>query len=517
MRKSEWFGGILREDQPGETDGECLSRKLGLIRRYRGKDFVLPPGVKLLSRAGQLLEQGLPRTSPVIFPLHGNIVDLGSMLAGEISSYKQLPVWLRLEGSATCLAGYPSEPAANPEVDSIYMLVDEQNKIEEASTWSKALRSLLDTLDISDYVEISGYSVQEWLLPHPSGPDTFLACDSCSWKGSGDFHPLGDEALEDEPEIGSSPLLVETPGVTTIDDLCSFLQIDDRHTLKTLLLESEEGLVVQALIRGDRTVSIPKVEKLLGIQGLKPADDQTLERAGAVAGYAGPLKSEAFNPDRVVMDLTIGANVNYAAGANQTGFHLRNVRLGRDFFPDIQGDIAAAGEGDSCSFCGSSLKSVRAFRLASWKARSDLFSISGPGPERLAVGIGIGTLHILPILFSLAERGHQGGILRWPDGMEPFLVYLLSVREDEAAEEIYKVLSESGVSVFYDDRSVSPGVKFNDADLMGCPIRLTVSGRSLEAGGIEVFRIDTRTREILTLDEISRELGSRKHGYVNSA
>ncbi len=81
------------------------------------------------------------------------------------------------------------------------MLVDEQNMIEEASTWSKALRSLLDTLDISDFVEISGYSVQEWLLPHPAGPDTFLACDSCSWRGSGDFHPLGDEALEDEPEI----------------------------------------------------------------------------------------------------------------------------------------------------------------------------------------------------------------------------------------------------------------------------------------------------------------------------
>ncbi len=120
-------------------------------------------------------------------------------------------------------------------------------------------------------------------------------------------------------------------------------------------------------------MSIPKLEKLLGIQGLKPADDQALERVGAVAGYAGPLKSEVFNPDRVVMDLSIAANVNYVAGANQTGFHLKNVRLGRDFFPDLQGDIAAAGEGDSCSFCGSTLKSVRAFRLASWKPGATFF------------------------------------------------------------------------------------------------------------------------------------------------
>jgi len=517
LRKSEWFGGILREDQQGETAGERLSRKIGLFRRYRGKDFVLPLGIRVSRRITGYFEQGMPDITSLILPFDGNVVDWGVMLSGELTSYRQLPVWLRPEGRGSGMDGAPSSPAVDADLNRRYILLDNQDAVKDAGEWINAVRRILSAVEFRDYVELRGYSNREWMLPHTDGPDAFLVCENCLWKGLGEFHPVREKLIGSEPESESSPVKVETPGVTTIEDLCAFLQIDERHILKTLLLASEDGLVVQALIRGDRTVSIPKVENILGVKGLRTASLHNLEKAGAVAGYAGPLRNDMFRPDRIVMDQSISTGINYVAGANQVGFHLKNVRLERDFRPELIGDIATAVAGDNCGFCTSTLKTVRAFRLASWKARTDLFSLSGSGPERIAVGMGLGSLHVLPIILNMVERGYSEGILNWPEGMEPFHVFLISIRQDETADEIYRLLSDSGLSVLYDDRSVSPGTKFKDADLMGCPVRLTVSGRSMEQGGVEVFRADTKSREIHTVEDICRELLMRTVNYVNSA
>lgn len=500
MRMSDWFGRILTAGDASDQASDICHR-IGLIRTIRGKQYVLPIGARMISSIKAMITDKLPPASSVHMPAIRRWINLAPLLSNEILSYRQLPVWLHLEGTG-CPGIDPDLFTGNrPDAGIRWLMVSDQESIRKPSYWTHAVESFFDEAGFSEIVRIDAPGRIEWFLIHEDGSDVLLECSQCGWLGRGEFHPLAGPSTPAGTEPEEDLREIATPGVTTIEDLAEFLDIRTDRIIKTLLLESEQGLLVQILIRGDRTVSIPKVEQKLEIRGLRAAGRHALEKSGASAGYVGPVNDSGFNPDRVLTDNFICEGINYTAGANRAGFHFSGVRMGRDFSPGEQGDFSTAAAGSTCNYCGGSLEDKHGEKLAGWYWRENIFSLSGTDGARFGVGAGLGTVYPLAILPVLAERGLKDGRMHWPDGMEPFQVYLVSIQQDEESEQLYDMLNHEGISVFYDDRDVRPGVKFNDADLMGSPFRVTISSRSLEKGGLEVFTPSSGTKDIVKKTE----------------
>jgi len=254
---------------------------------------------------------------------------------------------------------------------------------------------------------------------------------------------------------------------------------------------------------------------MIKAQSLRPATEEEIRAVGAAPGYASPI---GLKDTLVVVDDAIPASPNLAAGANEDGYHLLNVNYGRDYQADILADIAAAQDGDACPQCGEALYSSRGVEVGNIFKLGTHFSdamgctyLDADGAMHPVVmgsyGIGIGRL-----MACVAEEHHDEHGLVWPISVAPYPVHLVvlagkgSTETLEIAEQLYAGLRSAGIETLYDDRAESPGVKFNDADLIGLPIRLTVSERALKAGGVELKRRDLAEREIVPLDQVPLRL-----------
>ena len=240
---------------------------------------------------------------------------------------------------------------------------------------------------------------------------------------------------------------------------------------------------------------------LLGGGVLDTASDDLIVEVGAEPGYASPVGLDV-RPDLlgvgalVVGDTSLLSGSNFVAGANQDGHHLTGVNYPRDFSVTLQADIARAAAGHSCPRCGQPLEALPAIELGHCFKLGTRYSkamgvtyLDAEGQEQLVVmgsyGIGVGRL-----MAAVIETHNDQNGIQWPPAVAPFDVHLVSLaRSDEEttiAENLYHLLRENELEVLWDDRNERAGVKFADADLIGCPVRATVSRRSLEAGGVEL-------------------------------
>jgi prolyl-tRNA synthetase len=279
------------------------------------------------------------------------------------------------------------------------------------------------------------------------------------------------------------------------------------------MLDGESRLVF-AVIRGDLEVNETKLANAVGARALRPSTDEEIREVGAEPGYASPV---ALDEDILtVVDDSIITSPNLVAGANEPGFHLLNVNAGRDFRPHIVADISTAQEGDACSRCGQTLDAVRGvevgniFKLGTYYSDPmDATFIDESGKPRSVVmgsyGIGLGRL-----MACIAESHHDKMGLAWPARVAPYRVHLVGLKgAEEKAADLYDQLWASGIDTLYDDRDERPGVKFKDADLIGCPLRVTVSERSIQSGGMEVKVRTESESTIVTPDELSGWLHER--------
>lgn len=380
----------------------------------------------------------------------------------------------------------------------------------------------------SDVGMMGGRSAHEFMYLNPIGEDTLLICDACGYSANRQI--ARSRKPIPEPE---APLPIEkipTPDVKTIEALANFLGIPKARTAKAVFLVAEVPLqndtaeepkqttvekFVFVIVRGDTEVNETKLANLLNARSLRPAAEEEILRTGAVPGYASPVGLDI----EVVVDDLIPTSPNLVAGANEAGYHLRNVNFGRDYQAAYIADIAAVQEGDACPQCGGALKSVRGVEVGNIFKLGTHFSealgcnyTDQNGLEKPVImgsyGIGVGRL-----LACIAEEHHDEFGLVWPASVAPYLVHLVSLVgrdsgvSQELAEALYSVLLAAGIEVLYDDRTESPGVKFNDADLIGLPIRLTVSERALKQGGIEFKRRDQGEKQILPLDQAEPGFG----------
>jgi len=345
----------------------------------------------------------------------------------------------------------------------------------------------------------------------PIGEDTLLICDGCGYMANRQAARFRKPQPADE--LPRPIEKVATPGVTTIAELADFLSIPASRTAKAVFRVatftgdrmSSERLVF-AIVRGDMELNEIKLASALKACALRPARDEEIVQAGAIPGYASPL---GVRNAIIVVDDLVAGSPNLVAGANEEGYHLVNVNYGRDYRADLVADIAAAGEGHACRECGFHLRAstgvvagnISKLGTGYSEAMGCLF-LDRDGQLR-PVTMGAYSIGVDRLLACVAEEHHDEMGLIWPISVAPYQVHLVTLQggEEEGAQ-LYARLCEAGIEVLYDDRDESAGVKFNDADLIGVPVRLTVSKRSLGAGGVELKLRRSTDRSILPQDEV---------------
>ncbi len=318
----------------------------------------------------------------------------------------------------------------------------------------------------------------ETFFPLPTGDVEIAHCESCKYSERLELAQFKKKALPREDELPLEKVL--TPDCNTIEALANFLGVPKEKTAKALMYTRvSDGQFVFIVVRGDMQLSEAKLRNIVG--EIKLADAESVRRAGAEAGFASPI---GLMNALIVVDELIPRSHNLVAGANEAGYHLKNTNYPRDYSAEIVADVTQAKAGDLCVNCGNPLSTLSAISLA---------SDSGFQFEN--------------ILLALAETYHDEKGLALPKTAAPFDVYLMhvpgkTINTLEKAEEIYNALQSAGISVLFDNRDERAGVKFNDADLIGCPVRITAGEKALKDEMVELKSRTAAGGNIVSLEKI---------------
>jgi prolyl-tRNA synthetase len=359
----------------------------------------------------------------------------------------------------------------------------------------------------ADSGAIGGKASHEFMTVTENGEDEIIYCQKCGYaanleKAESVKEKLGAESEKPKEEVA-------TPGAGSIEEVAAFLKIPQSRTLKAVFYVAD-GEFVFVTIRGDIGVNEIKLQNALGCNELRLATEDEVIKAGLVVGAASPIGIEGI---KVVADDSITSGNNFVAGANKPETHVRNVNYPRDFKVDIITDIAQARPGDKCPKCGEKLAATRGievghvFKLGTFLSEKlGALFIDEKGVSRPAImgcyGIGLDRL-----LAAVIEQNHDEKGIIWPLPLAPYQLYLCPLYKEGAnvekvAEKLYAELEAAGLEVLFDDRPESPGVKFNDADLLGMPLRLTVSPRTLEKNSVELKKRAEKDAELVPLDKV---------------
>ncbi len=352
---------------------------------------------------------------------------------------------------------------------------------------------------------MGGSMAHEFMYLTPIGEDTILICDDCGYTANRQVARFR-KLLPDREEQRAIEKIA-TPGMDTIEALARSLEIPTSRTAKAVFMvatvEGSERFVF-AVVRGDMEMNETKLANAVGASALRPALPREIRAIGAEPGYGSPIGVDGA---LVVVDDAIPASPNLVAGANEEGFHFLNVNHGRDFEADIVADIASAGDGSPCPDCGRSMRAERGVEVGNIFKLGTRYSealgatfLDNDGEHKPVVmgsyGIGVGRL-----LACIAEEHHDEDGLVWPISVAPYHVHLVAAEVGEIADGLYGRLVSAGVEVLYDDRRESLGARFKDADLIGAPIRLTLTPRSLQRGGVEIKSRSEAESYIVSTDE----------------
>jgi prolyl-tRNA synthetase len=445
-------------------------------------------------------------------PTHEEIIT--DLVRGEVHSYKQLPLLLYqiankyrderrprfglMRGREFIMKDLYSFDRDEAGLDVTY------NNMYEAYTRVFTRCGLNFRAVEADSGAIGGNNSHEFMVIAESGEAGIVYCDQCDYAANVEKA----EAIAQEPVSEKLEAMgeVATPGAKTIQEVCALLDIAAEKTIKTLIYQTEKGLVV-ALLRGDRTLNEIKLQKMADTLQLNMAEDFAIRGlTGAEAGSTGPVglpkgKKAAKEQELylVVADLEIAKLINGVCGGNKTGCHLTNVNYERDFIADKVADIRTVEVGERCLKCGAPLQSARGievgqvFKLGtkySSALNATFLDENGKSKELVMGCYGIGVSRTMAA--ALEQNFDENGII-WPVSIAPYHVVLVPVSNKDAeqmaaVEKLYLELTNLGVEVVLDDRNERPGVKFKDADLIGYPYRITVGPKGLQEGIVEVLR-----------------------------
>jgi prolyl-tRNA synthetase len=367
----------------------------------------------------------------------------------------------------------------------------------------------------ADSGNIGGSSSHEFMVLAETGESAVVRCAECHYAAN--TEKATTKGIEGPPaEEARSLEKVATPGARSVAEVAALLEIDARRIVKTLLYETENGLVA-AMVRGDREVNEIALAHTLGVEHLTLASEEKVRAAtGAPVGYAGPVGLD--ETVQQVADESVRGLVNWVCGANEADAHYIGGHWGRDALPTVWGDFLLVEVGDPCPKCGQPLDGFRGievghiFKLGTKYSETLSCTFLDNEGQSHAMPMGCYGLGIGRTVAAAIEQNHDEDGIIWPLPLAPFEVMVNALNpKDEAvsaaAEKLYQDLLAAGVDVLYDDRDERPGVKFKDADLIGVPIRVVVGGRSLANGVVEVsHRREKERHEIAPDDVVGRVL-----------
>jgi len=559
MRLSKLFGKTLREvPAEAETTSHQLLLKAGMIQQVTSGIYsYLPLGWRALRKMEQIIREEMDAAGaqelcmPVLQPIEMweesgrdqafgkglfTLVDrkerklaLGptheemvtELARRNVKSYRDLPLMLyqiqtkfrdepRPRGGLLRVREFTMKDCYSFDADEAALDLSYKSMIQAYKN-IYARCGLNAMLIEADSGAIGGKDSHEFTVATEVGEDEVISCGRCGYVANAERAGFVKTKLDEEPLL---PLQeVATPGAKTIEEVAKFLGVPKSRTLKAVFYSTDGGLVF-VTIRGDLEVNEVKLKNTLKCSELKLANDEEVGKSGLVAGSASAVGLKGV---KIVADDSIATGRNFVVGANRDGYHLKNANYPRDFRVDLIADIALAKAGYQCLKCGSELISMRGieighiFKLGTvFSQRQGAFYIDRDGVQKPLVmgcyGIGIGRL-----LAAVVEQNHDEKGIIWPVSLSPYQVYLSALGMDEAAgaeaaEKLYAELSQKGFEVLFDDRNESPGVKFNDADLLGMPVRLTVSRRTLKSSSAEVKLRTGKDTELVPLAGVAERL-----------
>jgi prolyl-tRNA synthetase len=564
MRMTQLFGHTLRE---APAEAEHLSHQLllraGLVQQIAaGVYSYLPLGWRVMRKIEQVIREEFDRAGgqeilmPALSPIElweesGRAADYGPTLMTledrrerrfalgptheevvtdlfrrNVQSYKELPQLLY-----QIQTKFRDEPRPRMGLvrgrefgmADLYSFHAEPSDLDKAyDDMYEAYRRIYQRCGVpiaivhADSGTIGGRESQEFMLISEIGEDEVLICPRCGYAANAEKAERRKTAAQ--PEAALPLEEVTTPGQKTIEDLMRFLDIPAERTLKAVFyqaIRSNGTEPVFAAIRGDLEVNETKLRNALGALDVRLMTDDEVRAANLVAGSASPV---GFQDITVVADDSVPDSPNLVAGANKPDVHYRNVNHGRDWQAHIIADIALAQPGDPCGVCGEPFESKRGIEMGhifklgtrySEKMDATFLDAAGEAKHAIMGCYGIGTSRLLQ---GVIEANHDERGIVWPRNLAPYDVHLVGLGLDRPeiavkVEALYASLTEGDLAVLYDDRTdASAGVKFNDADLIGLPLRLTLSPRSLEKDAIEMKRRDAAESEVVPYAEFPDRL-----------
>jgi len=409
--------------------------------------------------------------------------------------------------------------------------VDEAALDESYRKMSQAYQNIYARCGLStsiveaDSGAIGGKESHEFMVISETGEDEMVSCPHCGYSANVEKAQFAKDVIASEAKQSRSegaakqslPLEeIATPEQKTIEEVADFLGVPQEQTLKAVFYIAD-GKLIFVVIRGDLEVNETKLRNTLKCNELRLAIEYEVQQTGIVVGFASPI---GIKGTKVIADDSITMGSNFITGANKPGYHFKNANYPRDFEVDITADIALAHHGDSCPKCGSNLSSTRGievghiFKLGTFiSEKLGASFLDQTGAYRPAVmgcyGIGLGRL-----LAAIVEQNHDDKGIIWPLSVAPYQAYLCLLHLDSpevasAAEKAYQELENAGIEVLFDDRDESPGVKFNDADLLGIPLRLTLSPRTIQNQSIEAKWRTEKETKLLPLENLAAEVNKQ--------
>jgi prolyl-tRNA synthetase len=475
---------IIREEMDAIGAQEMLCPVLTPAELWKKTGrYDLPVVFKLQDRNGR--EFVLPMTHEETFTFHG----------GELQSYKQLPqIWYHF---GTKDRDEPRPRGGLLRVREFIMKDaysfdrDEAGLDESYRKHAEAYGRIFERCELEFYEveaesgEMGGSDSNDFLALSESGENYLVRCENGDY--AADIEAArGIPPAPDFPDALGAPAEVETPGLRTIDEVSTFLEIDARATAKAMPVVAD-GKVVLALIRGDDRLEEAKLTAALG-QAARPAQAEEIKQAfGAAGGSIGPVSS----PVTVLADEALREG-QYVVGANRDDWHLRGVQAGRDFEATFA-DLRRVHEGDRCPRCGGKLTIHGAIEVGHIFKLGTFYSVpleasflDEDGTEKPVVmgsyGIGPGR-----VIAAIVEQHHDDHGIVWPRGVAPYDVHVVALPGvEEQAQAAATALEAAGLVVLLDDREARAGEKFADADLLGLPTRVTVGKKTIDDGAVDV-------------------------------
>ncbi|MHC5061057.1 MAG: proline--tRNA ligase [Planctomycetota bacterium] len=565
MRFSQTFIPTVKEVP---ADAEIISHQLmiraGLMRKLASGTYTyLPAGWRVLLKIIDIVRDEMNKSGaqeilmPAVQPIDlwqqtGRDVDYGetlgtfkdrhgrinvlaptaeevvtSLAAGEISSYKQLPMNIYqisfkfrdefrprfgvLRSREFIMKDSYSFHAAPASLDETYKVMYD--------AYCKIFRrcGLEYVIVEAESGEMGGSGSHQFTVPCENGEDVIVYAEDGSYAAN--IEKAAVDPLPPQSPLTDAPAAeeVHTPGVGTIEDVCSFLKTEPEQMVKTLIY-STEGKVVAVLVRGDHDVNDEKLTQAVSGKHIDLADGATIEKVTAAAvGFAGPA-GLAEKVDTILVDHAVATMAIWVTGANKTDYHIKNVVPGRDFSLDGENikvvDIRNAVEGDTHGgkplLFKRGIEVGQVFQLGTkYSKKLDAKFLDADGNEQPCLmgcyGIGINR-----IMASAIELGNDKNGIIWPVSIAPWEVIITLAGHDDdisnAGEKIYSQLCERGIDVLFDDRDARPGVKFKDADLLGIPVRVTVGKKSLAEGKVEIKLRSESESEKVDIDSAAGEV-----------